>query len=104
MLSAVWLISYLCAVAFYHADIGRARLSGASPSLLSGLRMLAWLLLLLVIVGSVTVWGAERGIPIALCALSLAFLFSLLLASRWPRMHWKSAPVAAVLVIVALAL
>jgi hypothetical protein len=94
MLFSVTSVAYLGAAALYHGDIRRCGLRAASTGAVHALRYAGYLLLLLTACIAIAVWGAERGIPLALGAICLAAPLSLLLATRSPRWHLRSAPLA----------
>ena len=93
------MLAFVAFVGLYHGDARRCALARPTPAMVSTLRIAGWLLLAATMILASMHWGAERGIAIALVAASAAALASLLVASRWPLLHLRSAPVLGIFAI-----
>ena len=102
-LISIVLMPYLAAVTFYHSHPRRCPLP-LPPLAHRGLRWLAWAVLLLSFCITAYLYGLAHGIFYQLFAAALLLLLSLLLATRWPTVHWGSGLLSIVLSALLIAL
>ncbi|MEM6484450.1 MAG: hypothetical protein AAF662_05640 [Pseudomonadota bacterium] len=101
VLVSVGLMPYLAGIMFYHSHRKRAVVA-LNDWLLSGMRLLAWALLLGSFYWTAALFGPVRGIFYQAFADALILLSSVLFGTRWPRLHWWSGVSAAPLFLLLL--
>ena len=95
MLGFLGSLSYLTMFAFFQGQPRRATVPRRLANRSGLFRVFAWLGVISVFSGAWLEWGGERGIPFAICLLSLAGVLSVFLGSRFALAHrWSGGATA----------